>query len=349
MALSRYAASYHTGIPYEVWVFIFVGVMGAINLLGVDVMAKLGLVFLVIGEFVIFVGFGVWTWAAHRKGISLIQAAPFHFRSVGALMTATSVAVLLYLGYDAVTTLAEEAKNPQRDVPKAVYLSVLVSGVTMVLTGYLAMLLIPDWKVLSNDPNWVATTLFEVGKRANNTWFPIFYMAGIFISFSVFVVVATSAGARLLYGMGRDGLLPRKVFGAINKRFQTPHFNILTIIVLELIICTWSNVETISSLVDFGALGAFLALNVSVIWLYYVRGQGISGYRSGNTPLHRPTGVGFLRYFVCPLIGACVVGWVLMSMDRKTLIIGSSWAAIGIIYECILTRGWRRLPPKLEL
>jgi putrescine importer len=349
--------AYNTGIPYTVWLFIFVGVMGAVNLLGVDIMARLGLGLLIIGEFVMFVGFGMWIWGAHHHHLPIFTTMPLQFSGVSALMTTASIAVLLYLGYDAVTTLAEESENPQRDIPRAVYLSVIISGITLFITGYLGMLLTPDWAKLTTGPDsstWINLFLQEMGKRANDTWFPVFYNVGIYISFSVFVIVATSAGSRLLYAMGRDNLLPRFIFGKVNKRFQTPHWGIITIIIVELLIGSFGNITRISTLVNYGALGGFAALNFSCIWLAYVRGDAVNGYRLGNKPFDSPSGrpntmIGHLRWLVFPLIGFGVTVWVWTSMDKWTLVFGSSWMAIGIIYELILTRGWRKPPPALDL
>ena len=200
MSASIYIREYYPQVPYAVWLLLFAVAMGTLNLFGVELMAKLGLWLLLIGEVVIFVGFAVWIWATHKQNLPLITTMPFKFDSVSTLMTATSLAVLSYLGFDAVTTLSEETNNPRRDIPKAVYLSVIIGAATMFITGYLGMLLIPNWREFAGNENWVATTLFQVAKRANDTWFPVFYTAGFLIAMGVFNVVATAAGARLLYG-----------------------------------------------------------------------------------------------------------------------------------------------------
>lgn len=349
MSASIYIHEFYPQVPFAVWLLVFAVAMGLLNLFGVELMAKLGLWLLLIGEVVVFVGFAVWIYATHRDHLPVITSMPFKFDSVSTLMTATSVAVLSYLGFDAVTTLSEETNNPRRDIPRAVYLSVAIGAATMFLTGYLGMLLIPDWKHFAGDTNWVNTTLFQVAKRANDTWFPIFYTAGFLIAMGVFNVVATAAGARLLYGMGRDGMIPRAIFGKINKRFQTPHWNIILIVVIEYILGVSMSLASITNLINYGALGGFLALNVGVIWLYYVKRTGVGPYRMGNPENFRATDVHVLRFLVAPALGVAVIAWVWSSMDKRTLIVGTTWLVIGIIYEVILTKGWRELPPQLEL
>lgn len=349
MSASIYIREFYPQVPYAVWLLLFAVCMGTLNLFGVELMAKLGLWLLLLGEVVIFVGFAVWIWATHKQGLPLITSVPFKFDSVSTLMTATSLAVLSYLGFDAVTTLSEETNNPRRDVPKAVYLSVVIGAATMFVTGYLGMLLIPNWRDFAGNENWVATTLFQVAKRANDTWFPVFYTAGFLIAMGVFNVVATAAGARLLYGMGRDSMIPRGIFGKINKRFQTPHWNIIIIVVIEYVLGIVMSIASITNLINYGALGGFLALNIGVVWLYFIKKTGVAPYKMGNTADWQPRGVHLLRFLVAPVIGVAIVAWVWSSMDRRTLLVGTVWLVIGIVYEVILTRGWRTLPPQLEL
>lgn len=342
------------GGPFWAWLLLFAVAMGLLNLFGVELMAKMGLWLLVIGEVVVVVGWIMWIITAHRLGNPIASSAPFHYSSIGAVATATSIAVLSYLGFDAVTTLSEETKNPRRDIPKAVYWSVVIGAGTMILTGYFALLVIPNWQHLVNLPHgvgdsWVNTTLEMVAKMAPGGWFHIFYVTGFLIAMGVFNVVATAAGARLLYGMGRDNMLPKVIFAKINKRFQTPHWNIIIIVAIEYILGMALSLSSITNLINYGALGGFAALNFGVFWLYYVKKTGVSSYHTGNSPNYKVKGAGHLRYFLSPLIGFGVIIWVWSSMDWKTLVVGSCWLVVGIVYSAILTKGWRELPPELEL
>jgi amino acid transporter len=144
-------------------------------------------------------------------------------------------------------------------------------------------------------------------------------------------------------------MIPRAIFGKINKRFQTPHWNIILIVVIEYILGVSMSLASITNLINYGALGGFLALNVGVIWLYYVKRTGVGPYRMGNPENFRATDVHVLRFLVAPALGVAVIAWVWSSMDKRTLIVGTTWLVIGIIYEVILTKGWRELPPQLEL
>ena len=103
------------------------------------VLANMGLWLLVVGEIILVTSFVVWGHYIVETGhgvSSLLSLSPFSFTSVAALLGATSIAVLSYLGFDAITTLSEEARNPKKDIPKAIVLSILIGGATMIITGY---------------------------------------------------------------------------------------------------------------------------------------------------------------------------------------------------------------------
>ncbi|MHB1404298.1 MAG: APC family permease [Desulfitobacteriaceae bacterium] len=352
MSASIYVMQFFPQVPYWGWLLIFAVSMGLLNLFGVELMAKLGLWMVVIGEFVVFIGFAVWAYAVQVNGVgtgTLFSTMPFQFSSMGALATATSVSVLSYLGFDAITTLAEETNNPKRDVPRAIYASVIIGMITMFVTGYLAMLAIPNWQELISQPGWAETALFQVAVLTGGRWFSIFYTVGFVLAMAVFNIVATAAGARLLYGMGRDDMIPKAIFAKINKRWQTPHWNIVLIVVLEYVLGIALTVDKITNLINYGALGGFAALNVGVIWLYYVKKKGNAPLKLGEKPNWTPTGGHFPRYFLAPLAGFLIVAWVFSSMDRTALIVGTTWLVIGIIFEAVKTKGWKQLPPELDL
>jgi putrescine importer len=318
MSASIYLHQLIPSIPYDVALIFFTFGTGSLNLFGVHLMARLGLWMLIIGEIVIFVGFAVWTYAVHGGlGVGhLLSAEPFKFSNVGALATATSIAVLSYLGFDAITTLSEEAKNPKRDIPRAIFLSVVIGGLTMFLTGYVGMLVIPHWQQFQHDSTWLSTTLFYVAKITGGRWFEIFYTSGFLLAMLVFNVVATAAGARILFGMGRDHVLPNKIFGAINKRWKTPHWNIIFIVIAQFTLGTIFTVDSITELVNYGALLGFILLNVAVVWLFYVK---------------KEAGASLWKHLIAPFCGISILAWVFLSMQHITLIIGSIWLCVGII------------------
>jgi amino acid transporter len=346
---AHFAQQQFAGVPFWVLLAFFSVGTGIVNLFGVELVSRLGLWLLVVGELVIWVSMLVWgnAVAVHHVGEgTLLSTRPFEFASIGGLASATSLAVFSYLGFDAITTLAEETNHPRRDIPRAIFWSIGIGTLTMVACGYVAMLAVPDWRSHLADDNWFDTTLFQISRATGGEGFGVFFTAGYLLELAVFNVVATAAGARLLYGMGRDTLLPKAIFAAVGRRWKTPHWSILIIVAFEFVLGNASSIDTLSNVVNYGALFAFALLNLSVIWLYYVRRHGAGG--DGVTPV-RPKGAGHLRYFALPVLGAASIIYVWLSMDHFALMVGTAWLAVGIVYILIHSRGFRKLPPHLDL
>ena len=349
---AAFAQQQFPDVPYWLLLSFFSVATGLVNLFGVELMSRLGLWLLLLGELVVWISMGVWGHAVsvHHVGeATLWSMKPFEFSSLGALAGATSLAVFSFLGFDAITTLAEETRQPKRDIPRAIFWCIGIGTLTMVACGYVGVLVIPDWRNFIGDDNWVNTTLFQVSLRAGGESFGRFFTAGYLVELAVFNVVATAAGARLLFGMGRDTLLPKAVFAAVGRRWKTPHWNICIIVAVEFILGNLSNIDTLSNLVNYGALFAFALLNLAVIWLYYVRRQGDVAPGTRVSVDGRPAGTGHIRYLLLPLVGAAVIATVWLSMDRLALIIGTAWLGLGIAYIVIQSRGFQRLPPHLDL
>jgi len=342
---------YFPNVPFWILLGIFSIGIGLLNLFGIELMSKMGLWFLILGEFVVWSCILVWGKAVYSDDIgigTLLSAQPFHFDSMSGLIGATSLAVLSFLGFDAITTLAEETRNPKRDIPKAIFMCIGIGLVTMVVCSYVAMLVIPDWKNHIADENWMNTVLYQISIMTGGEGFGLFYTAGFLSSLAVFNLVATAAGARLLYGMGRDSLLPKGIFAAINKRFKTPHFNIIIIVAIEFILGNTVDLGTISNLVNYGAFFGFAALNLSVIWLYYVKRKGEAPLSLNYQTNWKPTGWHHFRYLALPLLGFIVIAYVWSGMDRLALVLGTVWLIGGIIFLAARTNGFKKLPPQLE-
>ncbi len=209
--------------------------------------------------------------------------------------------------------------------------------------GYFAALMVPDWASYAENADFVGAPMYVVGLIAAGPWFGAFVTAGFALTTLVFNVVSTAAAARLLYGMGRDDLLPRPVFGAINKRFQTPHWNIILIIALIFIIAAFLDLATVANLINFGALIGFIMLNVLVIMMYGVFKTGV------EIKYKRGTAMYWIRYIFVPLVGALVIGYVFLNIGTTTMIFGACWTAVGLIVLGARTKFFRELPPLLEV
>ena len=244
-----------------------------------------------------------------------------------AIAAGAAVAAYSFLGFDAVSTLTEETHDAQRNIPAAIVLVALIGGAVFVVVAYFVSLVSPG----STFPH-PGSLAQDIATRVGGSLFAAIFVAALVIGKFTSGLAAQTAVARLLYAMGRDGVLPRRAFGMVLRRFHTPVFNIALAGVIGLA-AIFLNVATSTSFINFGAFTAFTLVNLGVI-AYFVR--------------HRTESLNPWRYIVLPLVGAGVDVYLLTHLDSRALILGLSWLGAGIVYLLVLTRGLTRQPPELS-
>lgn len=175
-----------------------------------------------------FIGLAARYLLSHEGWGGLFSTAPFYhprefdFRAV---LHATSFAALAYIGFDAVTTLAEDVHNPKRNALLAIVIVVLFTGIFGGMLTYLAQRVWPDFRTFPD----VATAFMDATFRVGGTW--LFEATVVLVALADFGAGLTTQGgaARLLFGMGRDNVLPKRFFAYLSPRGNTPTFNILLI------------------------------------------------------------------------------------------------------------------------
>lgn len=249
------------------------------------------------------------------------------------VLAASAVLCASFLGFDAVTTLAEETKNPEKVMGKAIIGVVIGAGIVFVITAYFAQIAWPDAYQKIQNPN---AGIFELFPRINPWIGNVFFIVDNCGSF-VCAMAGMGAVSRILYGMGRDNILPKKFFGHLSERFKTPVNNIvLTTLVALTAIFYSDNVFGAASLVAFGAVCGFFMVNISVIFHYYIK-------------LKLRKGFDFCRYLIAPIIGMCSLVVVLVYMDFSAKVLGLVWMAIGLVYLAFKTKFFKELPPEMTL
>ncbi|MET3293210.1 UNVERIFIED_CONTAM: putrescine importer [Brevibacillus sp. OAP136] len=245
------------------------------------------------------------------------------------VLAGASLICFSFLGFDSVTTLAEETVNPKKNIPRAIFIVVLFSGSIFILVSYIAFLVKPDF----NSFQHADSAVLEIAKLIGGNLFMSFLLAKTIAGCFGSGLSSHASVARVLYAMGRDGVLPKKVFGYIHPKFQTPSLNILIVSLIALS-TVFIDLGTIASFINYGALIAFMFVNLSVISHYYMK---------GSKRLPKET---FL-YLILPLIGLLFNVWLITSLDIHSIILGSVWTGIGIIYLVFLTNFFRRKPPEM--
>ncbi|MFC7766821.1 APC family permease [Leucobacter soli] len=228
------------------------------------------------------------------------------------------------------TTLTEETVEPRRNVPRAIMLVALIGGGIFVVVAYVTQLVHPGGVFENSD-----TAAFEIATRIGGNVFGAVFLAALVIAQFTSGLAAQASGSRLLYAMGRDGVLPKRIFGALSGRFHTPVLSILAIAVVGLI-AIFMDVATSTSFINFGAFVAFIMVNVSVV-VYWAKER-----RDGRR--HSA-----LLYLAAPIIGVVVIAYLLTQLDIHAITLGSIWIALGVIVLAITTRGFRAQPPELAV
>jgi len=259
-------------VPFAVWaVLITVGVT-LLNLCEIRATAKMNSALLAIMCAVI-AGFVLLSarylvlrsgWPGLFSTRPFYNPATFRWSTIGA---ATSLAALTYIGFDGVTTLAEEVNDPRRSVPLATVLVCLLTGVFSGMEVYLAQLIWPDPATFPN----LETAFLDVTRVVGGG--PLFQAMGI-----VLILACVGSGltgqaglARLLFSMGRDGVLPRRIFGHLSVRRGIPSYNIIATGGLTIAGVLLVPYEQAAELLNFGAFLAFMGVNLAVIREYWFR------------------------------------------------------------------------------
>jgi amino acid transporter len=250
--------------------------------------------------------------------------------SVGTVTAAAAIAAYSFLGFDAISTLSEEVRDPQRNVPRGILLTVIVGGGIFFVLSLLLQWVHPG-AVFGDE----STAGYEVAIQAGGKGFANVLNAITLIGGMASCVAIQASTSRLMYVMGRDGVLPRRTFGTLHPRLRTPLFNLLLIAVIGLF-ATQLSLETATSFINFGAFLAFTLVNVCVLTAW------VRHRRSGN---HRSV----LTHAVLPVLGAAADVYLLTKLSHTAVLLGLGWLVLGIVYLCVLTRGLRREPPELHL
>lgn len=317
-------------VPYAVWAFLFAAIITLVNVRGIRVTANASkwLMLAMTISAVLFVALAI-RWALAAMGLSGLFQQDLILNpktiELSPLMTAAAIGTLSYLGFDAVSTLAEDTRNPRRDIGFATITVCVLQAVFCFLITYLAAVV---WSPATPFPN-VETAILDVSGIIGGT--PMFGFTTIILLVAAIASSVTSqAGAsRLLLGMGRDGILPKSIFGYIDPVHSTPTRSIYLMGAISFVGALLISFQLIVELVNFGAFVGFIMVNLSVVRHYFVRERKRSGFD-------------LFRYLIFPLLGALICAYVWSNLGAHSKMLGFSWLALGLCYLAVMTKGFRR-------
>lgn len=349
------------------WVFIVAAIAAvtALNVAGIESIARAN-VAIISAQAVFVVTFVVMALGAVDPGASAWE--PFAGNpsyagggtdpslGIGPLLAGAAVLCLSFLGFDAVSTMAEETPEPRRDIPRAILWVTLTGGVLFMLLAYVGHLVMREPRclpVVDASCTFADTAALDLMARTGGRWLGLFFIAAYVAGAFGSALTSQASVSRILYTMGRDGVLPRGFFGRLAPRFGTPVPAILLVSGVSLL-AAWLSLGLLASMISFGALVAFSVVNLAVIKHYLVDSRRESGAGSresesgGREPEVRSRKPGWLRHGLLPAIGCVLTAWLWTSLSGESLTIGLRWLAGGALYLAWLTRGFTRKPPLAE-
>lgn len=329
-------------IPIWCWIIAFIIIVTVVNHFGIkvtDIFNKtivwLQIIFLaaliiLVIKFVLGGG-GVGTFLDAESFINMTELKK-EGMGFTVLLSGASLLALSFLGFDAISTLSEEAINPEKNVGKAILITCIGAGAFFAVITYMLQVAWPTaWLEIVDVDGGAYEVINKVAGSVMAYLFTIAFSVGAVAS----AISSVASASRVLYGMGRDQILPKRIFGYLHPKRNTPTYSILimaTISLLALVI----PLATATSLLNFGALLSFTLVNMSVIGHYFVKG----GHRNGFD---------IFRYLIAPIIGAIFTFMIWINLDKNSMILGFIWFAVGVIYLAFATKFFKKLPAEMKL
>jgi len=289
-------------IALVITAILAVGIKESARFNSTIVVIKVSVVLFVIGLGFRYVNFSNW-------GHDWSTFAPSGFAGIGA---AAAYIFFAYIGFDAVSTTAQEAKNPQRDLPIGIILSLLICTALYILVAGVLTGMVP-WRDVNIEAP-VARAFMDRGLSSASHIITLGALAGL----TSVMLVMLLGQTRVLYSMAKDGLLPKKFFADVHPRWRTPWKNTILVGLLAAIVGSVTPIEDIGRMVNIGTLLAFIIVCIAVMVLRKTNPAQARPFRTPFVPLVPILGILFNGFMMYKL------GWV----NWARLII---WLAIGLV------------------
>ncbi len=320
--------------PWYLWVIVFVVFNTFVNIRGISMTRGIDFIIFAVEILAViaFIALGC-NFIMGGGGAGEFNADPLwqpgkvdaHFLAAG-----ISIAALNFLGFDGISTLAEETNEPQKNIGRGILIALGLIIVCFVAQTYIASLVQPDWQSWSPE-------------HAENAWFYGCEMIGGELFRNIMLIInivaigianimnAQLAASRLLYSMGRDAVIPR-IFGKVHPKYQTPWVGAIFIGAVALVLSLVLTMADLATLVNFGALASFIMLNFAVFWYFFIKEK--KRYSFGN----------IVKYLICPWLGILILGYVFTGFDVMTYALGVTWFIIGFIICAVKSKGFKEVP-----
>ncbi|OAI91409.1 MULTISPECIES: APC family permease [Pseudomonas] len=319
-------------VPGWVWVTAFVTLITLINIRSINLVANFNVLFVGV-QLVIMAVFVYLCLRGLGQGEG--QGTPWTLTpfsddktQLSALMAGATILCFSFLGFDAVTTLSEETHQPEKVIPRAIFLTALIGGAVFILISFFIQAYFPTMERFQDHE----AALPEIALYVGGKLFQSIFIACTVINTIASGLASQTSVSRLLYVMGRDKVIPHGLFARLHPRYKTPVLNIIVVGLISLS-AIFFDLVTATSIINFGALVAFSFVNLAVINHCYLR-QGMK-QGLGNK----------LKHLILPTIGFCIIALLWLDLNEHSLLFGGVWAAAGVLYLGWLTKSFRVAPP----
>lgn len=306
--------------PSWVWVVIITTIVTVINIRGIESTSRMNSLFVYFQMAMVFafILLSIKELLGGMGMATVVSSKPFYSPNfdLDAIVKGATVLCFSFLGFDAVSNYTEEAINPERDVPRAIMLTAVVGGGIFIFTSYFTQLVYPDISLFKDIENSTAADIaFHVGGRI----FQVMFLAASFFGVFASGLASHASVSRLLYVMGRDRVLPNKVFAYLSPRYYTPVTNIVFVGIVCLFASAFT-VQTAIHFISFGSLIAFSFVNITVIFHYAVKRKQITTARE------------IFANVVLPSVGLIFILVLWLNINSNALMIGFGWGIFGLLY-----------------
>jgi putrescine importer len=321
---SQAARNVVPGVPYAFWVICFALLSTYLNTRGIQTSGRVNAILSIAMSLVVilFLGEGLrYIFSTvHPTGADLLR--PFYDPatfSTSTVFRGTSVAVLTYIGFDGISTMAEEVENPRRNILLATVFTCLIIGILSMVQVYVAQLAWPYTQPF--PPSMVDTAFVHVAARVGGTFLFQLLNATLLVANMGSAVAAQFGASRLMYSMGRDNSLPLRIFGAIHPRHHVPRNNVLIVGAIALTGAFLLTYEQGAELLNFGAFIAFIGVNAAALVHYKFRSK---------EKVFLP--------FLIPALGILVCAFIWIHLSHNAQILGALWICVGLVVAFFMRR-----------
>lgn len=302
------------GSPMVLTSPILIALLSLVNFAGIEESSRLNVLFTIIeaSGLLLIVALAI----PYFGSVNYLEAS----QGLSGILKASTLIFFAYLGFEDIVNLAEESKSPERSIPKALILSVIITAIFYVLVA-MAIVSIADWQELGSS---CCPLAYAASKALGPNAFLVMSAIALFATSNT-VLILLIVTSRMIYGLSRDGSLPRGLSQISNR--GTPWIAIIIVMVASTLVALLGNIELVAEMTNFGTFITFASVNLSAIWLRFRKPEW-------ERPFKTP--IAIAKIPLIPLIGLLSCG--LMITQFRLDIIGLSFLVIlaGIAAQRIL-------------